>query len=160
MTATFAIRPFFAADVDTARALFRASIEELAAGHYDAEERAAWMSFADNRDAFAARFFNQHAMVAERDGELVGFATRDGAMIDLLYVSPKAARQGIATALVAALEREAEKESIAELSADASLAARAFFAARGYGAVRDNERERAGVKLRNTTMTKPLQRRI
>lgn len=160
MTSRLTIRPFFEADVDAARGLFRRSVEELAGDHYTREERAAWMSFADNRAAFAARLFGQRAMVAERGGELVGFATRDGAVIDLLYVLPDAARQGVATALVDALEREAQKERIAELGTEASHAARAFFAARGYRAVQENVRERAGIELRNTTMTKLLERGV
>ena len=160
MTSHLTIRPFFAADVDAARALFRHSIEALAADHYTAEERAAWMSFADDREAFAARLFADCAMVAEDNGELLGFATRDGAVIDFLYVSPHAARQGVATALVDALEREAEKQRIAELSTEASHAAKVFFASRGYRAASENTRERNGVMLRNTTMTKHLERRV
>ena len=50
-----ALRPFVPADAKRCAEIFRASIEELAAEDYDADQREAWASRADDEEAFGAR---------------------------------------------------------------------------------------------------------
>ena len=69
----------------------------------------------------------------------VGFASLEGAdHIDFLYVHPAAARQGVGTMLVDALEKLAAARGAAKLTADVSDSAQDFFKRRGYQAQRRN----------------------
>ena len=94
--------------------------------------------------------------VAARDGAKAGFASLAGDRIDMLYVHPEHAGQGVATALVDALERLASARNLPALTTDASDTARDFFAARGYVAMQRNSVSLHGEWLANTTMKKQL----
>ena len=50
-----ALRPYVPADAKRCAEIFRSSIEELAAEDYDADQREAWASRADDEEAFGAR---------------------------------------------------------------------------------------------------------
>jgi putative acetyltransferase len=71
-------------------------------------------------------------------------------------VHPGAVRQGVATALIDALERLAAARGATKLTADVSDTAQKFFAGRGYVAQQRNTVPRGDEWLGNTTMTKPL----
>lgn len=155
--ATPGLRPFLPADAATLAALFRASVEALAAEDYDEDQRAAWISAADDEEAFAAGLANALTIVALVDGEIAGFASlKDNTDFDMLYVRPDLARRGVGSALAEAIEKLAGARGTKTLSVDASDAARDFFAARGYVAKTRNTKTIAGQWLGNTTMTKEL----
>jgi putative acetyltransferase len=150
------LRPFLPSDSPRLAALFRASIETLAADHYDEDQLAAWASVADEDD-FARRLASNLTIVALLDGEIAGFATLENKeRFGLLYVHPDAVRRGVGSALADAIERLAQARGVAKLSVDASDAARDFFAGRGYVAVQRNTVTIGGEWLGNTTMTKDL----
>jgi putative acetyltransferase len=151
------LRPFLPADAATLAALFRMSFEELAAEEYDEDQRAAWVSAADDEAAFAARLADALTIVALVGGEIAGFASlRDNSLFDMLYVRPDLARQGVGTALAEAIEKLAGARGTRKLTVEASDSARDFFAGRGYVAQSRNTTTIAGEWLGNTTMTKEL----
>ncbi|MDJ0448386.1 GNAT family N-acetyltransferase [Methylocystis sp. JR02] len=151
------LRPYLASDAAALAALFRASIEALAAEDYDADQREAWASAADDEAAFAARLAGALTIVALADGEIAGFASlKDNKLLDMLYVRPDFAGQGVGAALADAIEKLAGARGTKTLTVEASDTARDFFAARGYVAQSRNTVTIAGEWLGNTTMTKQL----
>lgn len=155
--ATPGLRPFLPADAAALAALFRASVEALAADDYDDAQREAWASAADDEAAFASRLAEALTIVALVEGDIAGFASlRDNVTFDMLYVRPDLARQGVGSALAEAIEKLAGARGTTTLSVDASDAARDFFAARGYIPKTRNTKTIAGQWLGNTTMTKEL----
>lgn len=151
------LRPYLPADASALAALFRASVEELAADWYGEDQLAAWSSAADDEDAFARRLGSRLAIVATVEGEIAGFASlQDGAVFDMLYVRPDMARRGVGSALADAIEKLAKARGAVSLSVEPSDAARDFFARRGYIATSRNTAAVAGEWLGNTTMTKEL----
>ena len=87
----------------------------------------------------------------------VGFASLKGAdHIDMLYVHPSAAGQGVASMLVDALEKLAGARGAKSLTVDASDTAEPFFTKRGYVAKQRNTVTLNGEWLANTTMQKTL----
>lgn len=157
MTASFPLRPFLVADTPRLQDLFAQSIEELTQDDYDEDQRLAWMSRAIDAEAFAERLASNVTILVEQDGEILGFASLKGnSEIDMLFVHPYAAGQGVGSALLDALERLAGARGSQALSVDASDGAREFFERRGYAAVRRNTVPVDGVWLSNSTMTKPL----
>jgi len=152
-----ALRPFLPGDAVRVIALFRASVDELTEDDYDADQRAAWASIADDDAAFVKRIGEDLAIVALLDGEIAGFATlKQVESLDMLYVHPDFARRGVGAALAEAIEKLAGARGALKLRVDASDAARDFFAKRGYVAQSRNTVECAGEWLGNTTMTKAL----
>lgn len=158
MRAPYPLRPFLAADTPRLQDLYAQSIEELTQDDYDDEQRLAWIARAADGAAFAARLQRNTTLLVELDGELLGFAslTPDNATIDLLYVPPYAAGQGVGSALLDALERLATARGATSLSVDASDTAEGFFTRRGYEVVRRNTIPVEDVWLSNTTMHRPL----
>jgi putative acetyltransferase len=145
------------ADAPVLAAIFRASIEELTADDYTPGQQAAWMSAADDEEAFGTRLAKALTLVASVAREPAGFASLQGKdHVDMLYVHPRFARQGVGRALCDALETLAAARGATAITADISDTARNFFTHRGYTAVRRNVVMVNGEALGNTSMKKYL----
>jgi putative acetyltransferase len=153
----FPLRPFLPGDTMALRELFAQSIEELTQDDYDEDQRIAWASAAEDAEAFSARLAQSLTLVVQLDGEYLGFASlKDNKTIDMLYVHPYYAGEGVGTALVTALEKIASARGAETLSADASDTAQEFFVRRGFEAMQRNSIPIDDQWLSNTTMTKRL----
>ena len=152
-----ALRPYLAADVKRCAEIFRSSIEELAAEDYDEEQRQAWASRADDEAAFGARLGEALTLLAVIDGTIAGFASLKGPEeIDILFVDPEFARQGVGRALVEALTKLAQARGAKRLTVEASDVARPLFDRQGFSAQKRNLVRVGDQWLANTTMTKTL----
>jgi putative acetyltransferase len=154
---TTALRPYLAADAPMLAEIFRASIETLTADDYSEGQQAAWMSTAADEDAFGKRLAEQLTLIATLEGAPVGFVSLRGAEeIDMLYVHPAVAGQGVATMLLDAVEKLVASRGTKKLMVDASDSAQPFFEKRGYAGQRRNTVIRGEEWLANTTMEKVL----
>jgi len=154
MTAV-ALRPYVPADAKRCAEVFRASIEELTAEDYDADQREAWASRADDEEAFGARLAGALTLLAVIDGSIAGFASlKGGEEIDLLFVDPEFARQGVGRTLVDALTKLAEARGAKRLTTEASDVAKPLFERQGFTAQKRNLVRKGDQWLANTTMTK------
>ncbi|HEX8165095.1 MAG TPA: GNAT family N-acetyltransferase [Beijerinckiaceae bacterium] len=150
-----ALRPFLPADAPVLAAIFRESIEELTGEDYSAAQAAAWAAFADDEAAFGAHLARHLTLVATLDGAPAGFAAlKEPDHVDMLYVHPGVAGQGVARLLVDALEKLARARGATRLTADASDTARGFFEKRGFEARHRNTTMRGDEWLGNTRMEK------
>src|SRR4029078_9917634 len=105
MSDDFPLRPFLPADTMALRDLFAQSIEELTAEDYDDDQRLAWISTREGAGALAQPLGSMLTLVVQLDGIYLGFTSlKDNKTIDMLYVHPDYAGEGIGTALVDALE--------------------------------------------------------
>lgn len=157
MSAPVAMRPYLPGDLPRCVAIFRDSIEVLAADDYDEDQRAAWAASADDAVAFGANLAGNLTLVATMAGALVGFASlKDRDTIDMLYVDPPAARRGVGGALLDALIRLALARGGARLTSEVSDVARTLFERHGFVAQKRNLVRKDDQWLANTTMTKPL----
>ncbi|MGX9219910.1 GNAT family N-acetyltransferase [Massilia varians] len=136
MSTRFDIRKAVPGDAAPACALLRRSIEVgCKADHQDRPAvLEAWLG--NKTAANVATWFanpSNHALVAERDGELLGLCllTQAGKLA-LCYVSPQALRSGIGCALIAAAEEQARAWSIKKLHLHSPASASAFFERQGY----------------------------
>jgi putative acetyltransferase len=152
-----AMRPYLRADTPLLAEIFRASIEELTQEDYSEAQRGVWAAAAEDEAAFGARLAQGLTLVATLGGSVVGFISLKGAdHLDLLYVHPAVAGQGIGAMLCDAVERLAAARGTPRLTADVSDTARGFFERRGYVAQRRNTVSCGDEWLANTTMEKPL----
>lgn len=151
------LRPLLPADISVLAAIFAASIEELTEDDYTEAQREAWATAADDEASFGKRLSSQLTLVATLKSSPVGFVSLKGAdHLDLLYVHPAAARQGVATALCDAIEKLAAARGAKNLTVDASDTAQEFFSRRGYVGERRNTITVGDEWLANTTMKKSL----
>ncbi len=154
---TALLRPMLPADVPVLAAIFQASIEQLAEDDYDDAQRNAWAAAADDEAAFGARLTAALTIVATVQGAPVGFIALEGKeQIEMLYVYPRSARQGVATLLCDAIEKLAAGRGAKKLIVDASDTAKSFFDLRGFEAVRRQTVSIGDCWLGNTRMEKQL----
>ncbi len=152
-----ALRPYLPADTEILANIFAASIKELTGDDYSESQQEAWAAAIDDEAAFGKRLASQLTLIATLQGAPVGFASLKGAdVIDLLYVHPGAVGQGVASALIDALEKLAGARGANSLTVDASDTAQSFFAKRGYTPTQRNSVSLNGEWLANTTMQKTL----
>jgi putative acetyltransferase len=152
-----ALRPFLREDTPVLAAIFAAAIEELTGDDYSESQQQAWASAADDEEQFGKRLAGQLTLIATLRNSPVGFASLKGAdQIDMLYVHPSAAGQGVASMLCEALEKLAGGRGAKALTVDASDNATEFFIKRGYVAKQRNTVIVNGEWLANTTMQKSL----
>jgi len=152
-----ALRPFLPTDAPLLAEIFRASIAELTGDDYSETQQEAWTATADDEEAFATRLASTLTLLGTIGGSPVGFASLAGTdRIDMLYVHPAAAGQGVGSMLIDALEKLAASRGARRLTADVSDSAQDFFRHRGFVATQRNTVELGGEWVANTTMEKRL----
>ncbi|SRR6266508_1034986 len=152
-----AMRPFLPADAPLLAEIFRASIEGLTGDDYSEAQREAWVSAANDEEAFGARLAKCLTLLGTIDGSPVGFASLAGnERLDMLYVHPAAVGQGVGTMLIDALEKLAAARGARRLRAEVSDSAQDFFKRRGFVAQQRNTVPLGDEWLANTTMEKQI----
>ena len=151
------LRPYLPADAPLLAAIFQESIEVLAEDDYSPDQRAAWAAAADDVATFAKRLAGGLTIVVLADGGPVGFASLAGAdKLDLLYVHPDYAGQGLGGMLADALEKLAGARGAVQMTSDVSDNAVPFFEKRGYVAQMRSTLTVGDEWLASTTMRKAL----
>jgi putative acetyltransferase len=139
-------------------AILAAAVEQLTGDDYSEAQQEAWAAVADDEEAFGKKLAGELTLIATLENAPVGFASLKGKdHIDMLYVHPGAAGQGVASALCDALEKLASGRGAKSLTVDASDNAEPFFKKRGYVAKQRNSVTVNGEWLANTTMQKTLE---
>ena len=157
MTTAYPLRPFVPGDTPALCELYAQSIDELCAEDYDDEQRLAWISRAADGRAFGQRLAAMVTLVVKVDSDCGGFAAlKDNTVLEMLYVNPHYAGEGIGTALAEAVERIAAGRGSTEITVESSDTAVPFFEQRGYVATLRNSIPIEDQWLTNTTLTKKL----
>ena len=152
-----ALRPFLAADAPMLAAIFTASVQELTGDDYSEAQQEAWAAVAEDEESFGKKLSGELTLIATMQNAPVGFAALKGIdHIEMLYVHPSVAGQGVGAMLCDALEKLAGARGAKNLSVDASDNALDFFKRRGYVAQQRNSVTVNGEWLANTTMRKTL----
>lgn len=152
------LRPYRPADAAATLTVFTEAITQTAAVHYTARQIEAWAQpgrrdLPSWNDAMSGRA----TVVAVAGEEVVGFSDVDGdGYIDMLFVSPRHLRRGVARTLLGFVEQQARSAATPELTSDVSIAARPFFESVGFHVVREQHPVKEGVELTNYRMRKAL----
>lgn len=158
---SFHIRNFCPGDEPALRAVFHASVHGLACKDYTGEQLAAWAPLYHDVAQWAERMRTNQPFIAQAidGGAIAGFADLQASgTIDMFFVAPAFAGQGVARALMAHLHAQAAQCGITRLNAHVSLTAEPFFAAQGFAVEARQQVERAGVVLHNARMAKALKK--
>ncbi|MBY4675831.1 GNAT family N-acetyltransferase [Marinobacterium arenosum] len=138
--------------------LFHASVQQLAAEHYSAEQRAAWASPQLDLPFWQQRLAQTRPWIAEIEQRLAGFAELIPAdsYIDCIYVHPDHAGRGVGSALLEHLLSEARSLGLRRLDVDVSETALPLFRKFDFAQLQPNRLERNGIELVNWRMQKQL----
>ena len=156
---SFHIRNFCPGDEPALRAVFHASVHGLACKDYTGDQLAAWAPLEHDAAQWAERMRANQPFIAQAigGGAIAGFADLQASgTIDMFFVAPAFAGQGVARALMAHLHAQAVQCGITRLNAHVSLTAEPFFASQGFAVEARQQVERAGVVLHNARMAKAL----
>ncbi|MBV9560649.1 MAG: GNAT family N-acetyltransferase [Bradyrhizobium sp.] len=152
-----ALRPFLPADTPMLAAIFVGAIQDLTGDDYSEAQQEAWAAVAEDEVEFGKKLAAELTLIATLQNSPIGFASmKDNDTIDMLYVHPSVAGQGVGGMLCDALEKLAGGRGTRTLSVDASDNALDFFRKRGYVARQRNSVTVNGEWLANTTMQKTL----
>jgi putative acetyltransferase len=145
-------------DLECVATLHKASILGLCAGHYSALQLAQWTE-ALRPEGYAALLTSREFLVAEENGELLGFGVLDirEALINATYVCTRTTRRGVGRCLVEAMEAIARQSGVARLRLSSTLNAVSFYERLGYVQQEaSTNRLPTGVELPCVVMTKDL----
>ncbi len=137
-------------------AIHHASILKLGLDGYSPEECASW-AFGKKASDFVAAMevAGEKYLLAERDGEALGFASYLADRIVALYVMPSTAGQRVGAALMARAEGLVWADGHRLIHVEASASGRDFYRACGYVEVGELQRaSRGGMMLRTFDMVK------
>lgn len=150
------LRQAILADLPEMKELFRGTILHVCANEYDAEQRAVWASSSEKAERWQNLIKEQYVLLAIKEGVIVGFGSLlNGNYLDFMYVHKECQRQGIADALLNALEAEAMRNTTV-ITSDISKTARPFFEKKGYVVVKEQQNSRGEVVLVNYKMKKEI----
>lgn len=150
------IRSYDSADAGETLRIFHDAITITASADYTPEQIAAWAR-PDNRDVggWDRSMLARESYVALVGEHLAGFSdvSTDG-YIDMMFVSPRFARQGVARELLTFLELRARMMSASRLFSNVSITARPLFESFGFHVVDEQHPVTGGVVMTNFHMLK------
>lgn len=151
------IRLFKSTDTTGLIELFRDTVHTVCRRDYSTEQLNTWAPKDIDAGKWTTRFINSYTVVAEHEGQLVGFANleTDGC-IDMFYVGASHQGQGVGSLLFQALESEAKIRGLKRLYSDVSITARQFFFSKGFTVEREYSKNVGTVTFPNTMMAKQL----
>lgn len=136
------IRAYRDSDLPLLCQIFLRAVRETASRDYTPGQIAAWAQVDETR--WRQKLADSIGLVAMVNSQPVGFITAIGTHIDLLFVSPDRARQGIGGALIEALCVQYPAQI---LTVDASITAKPCFTAHGFKVVAEQRWRRTGSGL-------------
>ena len=151
------LRPYQPDDLPGVLRVFRKTVHLVNRSDYTPAQLEAWAPAAADRARWRGKLAAEEVVVAESQGELVGFCawTADGC-IDFLYVHPAHLRQGVATRLYGAAERALVARGVKRMHTQASITAAPFFLHHGFRTIRSQKVEVRNVGMPNFNMEKML----
>lgn len=148
------------ADLATLWELRTRAVRSACASHYPPDVIEAWCA-APPPVSLPLLVQAGGALVAEEDGQVVGYAILNQATgeVDAAFVEPAQQGRGIARDLLRALETMARMRGLARLFLSASLNAVPFYQRAGFQSVREEVYpHRSGIGIASVFMEKPLPR--
>lgn len=154
------LRNYASRDAEATKNVCVDAITTIASNDYSPEQIAAWIAgLPQNLAGWDEQMRSRDSFVAIACGQVVGFADVNGdGYIDMVFVSPEFAKQGVGSALLQEAERRVRLLGADRLSAHVSFTAKSLFESHGLTTVRRRWVSRNGVDLVNFRMEKSLRK--
>jgi putative acetyltransferase len=142
-------------DTDQIRQLFYDTINNINIIDYDSEQIKLWSSGHLKIDKWKKNISEQYFIVSESDGIITGFASiTEKGYLDFMYVHKDHQGKGIATKLLAELEKFAGSLELKKIWAQVSITARPFFRSKGFEITKEFITRIEDVEFADAIMTK------
>lgn len=136
--------------------IFLRAIREVASKDYSPEQIAAWAKV-DDAEVWARCRASRPTWLAMDGSVPVGFTDlKPDGCLDMMFVDPDQQGKGIASLLLATVEKAACEQGLQRIFTEASLTARPFFERRGFVVVAAQQVKKRGQTLANFRMEKVL----
>jgi putative acetyltransferase len=151
------IREYARSDAAAITRLFYETVHSVNLQDYSEQQVRAWAPAVPDPEVWHSRMSRCCTLVAEENGEIVGFAEleRDG-HLGMFYSRRDVVGRGVGGSLYSAIESEAAGLELDRIFADVSITARCFFEHRGFYVIRKQMLTRDGIELSNFRMEKRL----
>ena len=128
------IRLYTPADLEPVISLFRQTVRIVCNGYYSPEELEAWACSLPDAVSWERFLEERYTLVMDSGDEITGFGclSADGSTVDMLYTHHAHQSEGIGSALLEALEKQALHCGNKEVKLTTSVMARPFYRKRGY----------------------------
>jgi putative acetyltransferase len=143
-------------DFDPILRIFTESVHDLGRGHYRPDQLEAWAPRPPDTVYWRQRLRGVTTRVAECGGRVNGFLAYSGSHLDLLFVDPAWARQGVAGALYRDYIAELRLVGVRCVTTEASRVARPFFERMGLSVVEEETVRLRGVDIQRFRMAGPV----
>ena len=150
-------RLYMPSDLDDVLKLFYDNVHTVCTNDYTQEQLDAWAPKNPDVVRFEASLNMNHTLVVEENGEIIGFGNiGETGYLDRLFVRVDYLHKGVASLIVAQLEKYAKAKGMTFMNTAASITSKPFFEAKGYIELQEQVVERHGVRLRRYLMEKKL----
>ena len=154
---TVLIRRFDIRDTKQIINLFRETILTVNLGDYSEKQVEVWANSITNAEVWKKRLEESFTYVAVIDKQIVGFGNLNKkSEVDLIYIHKDYQRQGIASKLLAQIEKNAKSMFLTEMFTEASITAKPFFELQGYKVLKKQTKNLKGTDFVNFIMKKNL----
>lgn len=120
-------------DAPAAMDLIAAAIKATTSTHYTEREKEDWLKrFTENTFRERLHHPDRQCIIAETPHQMLALGVRKGPVIEHLFVHPAASGQGLASSILAELEKQAIQEGHHTVILEASRNASAFYRRHGY----------------------------
>jgi len=128
------IRAYTSADLRSVVELFTQTVHIVSSRYYSPEEVEAWAPSQPDMAKWSRFYGERYTLVMDSDDGITGFGclSADGGTIDMLYAHHAHQSEGIGSAILDALEKEAMQRGATEVKLTTSATAWAFYQKRGY----------------------------
>jgi putative acetyltransferase len=142
-------------DAPAIAALYHDTVTKINSRDYAPAQIEAWAGAAPDEEKWRECQTNRTTFVDEHNGTIRGFAElEDNGHIGAVYVDADCQNEGIGSALLDKMEKEAVARGVTCLWTEASITAQPFFAKRGFETVVAQDVEYRGQIFRNYRMRK------
>ena len=137
--------------------LYHDTVRKINSRDYGSAQIQAWAGATPDKEKWRERQNSRTIFVEEENGIIRCFAElEDDGRVGAVYVHADYQSEGIASALLDELEKEAVARGATCLSTEASITAQPFFANRGFETVAAQNVEYRGQTFRNYRMRKQI----
>ena len=151
------IRKYENKDLTQIIQLFYDTVHTVNAKDYSSLQLDAWAVKEPDIAAWEKRLHGEFILVAEQNGQIVGFGTlTNTGVIDHLFTHKDHQEKGIAGSILQKLEEEAKRRCLGIVKTEASRTAKPFFEKQGYIVLYSQLKPCRGLTLQNFVMQKIL----
>ena len=133
-SSTQMIRLYSPADLETVVRLFKETIHNVSITYYSPDEVEAWAPAQPDAASWDCFLKERYTLVMDSDAGIIGFGSlsAEGKTIESLFTHHAHQSEGIGSAILEALEKQAEKQGNNEVRLTTSATAWTFYQKRGY----------------------------